>query len=275
MSYTKTNVIIKEYFGIISPILEFEPCEKTVELEKKVIELLCAVKGEEALVEDCWICIEDAKCLQTSGDGVLLFSAEKTPLGTVYDIKTAALTSSNIDKLRSFDVLTFIDELKTNANLGKINSCKLLAFLSWMGELVPENKETSKNILLSLAINGDALAVDMLIYCFASLGETAEKEKWEHISTILKTEKERFSAVASYSSYSDYSDEEVQTANLIMCITQKNAAGEGGMINRPMTHYVLHSKDDYIAKMDMLSGNINYYLVLHAEERQKNKKYGF
>lgn len=278
MDRNKINVIIKEYFNMIAPLMVYEPSEQTDAVERKIIEQLCEVKGANELSEECYDAIVEARCIQTVTDGALMMSVEKTPMSAVYDLKTSVLSASNVNKLKTFDTNIFVDELKRSVNVGSINACKLMAILSWMGILVPKNKEMSKNIWTALAINGDMESVDMLIYCHSLLGEEAEKTKWEHIRCILKTEEENFSAVASYSCYESYSEEEVQCANLIMCITQYNAtrdSNEGAYINRPMTHYVLHSKDDYVGKMDTISSNVNYYLVLHAEEKHRDKKYGF
>lgn len=168
-----------------------------------------------------------------------------------------------------------IKGLQANANAGEKSSCKLYAFLNWLGLVVPQNSKTAQNVWASLAMVGDWLSIKMLIYAHSQLNDVKEAAKWTHVYDILKTEHEMFSAVAAYSNYPQYTEDEVQIANLIMFLSLKNAAKNSYGIDRPMIHYVLNSKDDYKAKMDKLSGNTNFYIALHIEERFSSKKYGF
>lgn len=275
MNKTPISIIIKEYYDIVSPILAFMTCEKIVETEKQILRLLCDVNDCGDSVEECWAMIDDAKCIQTFSDGALFASSDVTKNNVAYDIKTDVLAKGKVSKVRNFEEFTFIKDLQTDANAGKKSPCKLLAFLNWLGAIVPKNAKTAQNIWSSLAMTGDRVSIKMLIYTYARSGESEKAEKWTHIYDILQSENESFSAIAVYSAYPQYTEEEVQTANLIMFVSQKYAVNEGAVIDRPMVHYALNSKDDYQAKMDKLSMGANYYIALHMEDKFFDKKYGF
>lgn len=275
MNDSKTSTIIKEYFNIVSPLLAFKLCAEVDEIERQILALLCHVKKCDELFDECRAVIEDAKCLQSYSDGVLLVSSDKTQNSLAYDIKMEALSKCCNNRPRLFDGNIFIEELKSDANVGNKNSCKLLAFLNWLGLTVPQNKNTALNIWTALAMNGDRAAVDMLIYGYASIGDDERSTRWQHIHNILTAEYESFSAIALYSDHKEYSEEEVQTANLIMFILQKNSIKDIKCIDRPMIHYLLNSKEDYKTKMARLSSETNYYLVMHIEDKYANKEYGF
>ena len=275
MTNNQISVIIKEYFNIVSPILAFEDCETIHETERKILCWLCEVKKCTDLADECWSIIDNAKCLQLSSDSLLPITSDTTPHSVAYDIKMEVLSACHINKVKKFEEYTFMDSLKADANVGEINSCKLLAALSWLGLIIPENRASAQNIWAVLAMNGDWLSVEMLIYGYETLGDAEQAKKWKHIYDILKTEYETFSAIALYSNYIEYSEEEVQIANLIMLIAQKNHIKGNSNIDRAMTHYMLNSKSDYKSKMDKLSSETNYYLATHMEDKNSDKKFGF
>lgn len=275
MNKTPISIIIKEYYDIVSPVLAYMTCEKLVETERQILRLLCEVNGSEDSVEECWAMIDDAKCIQTFSDGALLASSDATKNNIAYDIKTDVLAKGKISKLKNFEEFTFVKDLQTDANAGKKSSCKLLAFLNWLGATVPKNVKTAQNIWSSLTMIGDQASIKMLIYSYSRSGDSEKAEKWTHIYDILQSENESFSAIAVYSAYPQYTEEEVQAANMIMFISQKYAVNEGAPIDRAMVHYALNSKADYQAKMDRLSRDANYYVALHFEDKFSDKKYGF
>lgn len=271
MKENQTGILLNAYYRTISPLLQYIPCEKTDPLERQVLSLLCRVKGCGEAEEACWAMIDNAKCLQSALDGALLLSTDGESSCVAYDIKMELLTALQISKPRNFEEATFLENLQLLAGAGQKNACMLLACLNWLGLLLPENKQTALHIWSALAVSGDRLSMELLIYGHDSLGQPEEKEKWSHIARILQTEQENFSPIASALRYPDYAEQEVQLANIILFISQAGAA----KLNRPMLHYVLHSKDDYATKMVRLSTETNYYLVMHTEDRFSQKEYGF
>ena len=259
----------------MSSVLAYESCETTCEIEQKVLALLCEMKNTVSLFADCWKMIEDSKCLQTCSDIALLDSSDITHDSVAYDIKRDAIVAANIKKAKRFNEISFVEEIKSTSNIGQINSCKLLAFLSWIGCLVPQNKSIAKRIWSFLAMSGDRLSLEMLIYANGVEEEKGQQQKWLHVKNILESEYDSFSAIATYSKYSMYSEEEVQIANLIMFISQINTQNGGKIINRPMIQYVLDSADDYKTKISKISSDTNYYLTMHVEGKYSNKEYGF
>ena len=267
--------LLNEYFDIVSPLLAYESCEIICETEQKVLALLCEMKDSANLFAECWKMIESAKCLQTCSDVALLDSSDISHDSIAYDIKRDALVAAKIKKAKRFNEISFVEEVKSNANIGYTNSCKLLAILSWIGCLVPQNKITAKRIWSFLAMNGDFLSIEMLINANGSEEESGQQQRWLHIKNILESEYNSFSAIATYSNYPMYSEEEVQIANLIMFLSQKSAQNGGKIIDRPMIQYVLDSADDYKTKISKISSDTNYYLVMHVEGKYSNKEYGF
>lgn len=275
MNKIPTSIIIKEYYDIISPLLAFRTCDEVSEIENRILSLLCTVNNCEDVVDECRAMIDDAECLQTFSDGALLSSSDFTEQNIAFDIKAEVLTSCQISKTKNFEEFTFIKELRSCANIGKINSCRLLAFLNWIGLIVPSDVKTAETIWAALAMAGDWMSIKMLIYAYNESGDAEEAEKWAHIYDILKTEYDAFSVIAVRSDYPQYSEDEVSIADLIMFISQKNAAQGSGIIDRPMIHYVLNSKDDYLTKMRRLSDGTNFYIALHNEDKSSGKKCGF
>ena len=265
-----TSVILHEYYRIVAPLLVYTPCECSRELEGSVLSLLCAAKGCPEAEESCKAMIEKARCLQSTQDGALLLSVDQGESCVAYDIKMDVLTACRIDRTRSFEQTAFIDQLKTLANAGHRNPCKLLAFLSWLGLLLPENKPAALNIWSALAVSGDRTALELLIFGCCE----EERQKWTHIAHILHREQEHFSPIASCLSYPDSPREEIELANIILFTSQLDA-GKESPLDRPMLHYALHSKDDYTTKMSRLSAKTNYYLVMHAEDTFSQREFGF
>ena len=274
MKNKEISIVLQEYYNIVSPLLEFEDCDTIREIERKVLSFLCEVMGCDKLCEDCWELIDSAKCLQSFADGALLFSSDSCRDNIAFDIKMESLKENNINKVKKFIEELFIQELKQKANMGERNSCKLLATMSWLSVGVSSNIGVAQNIWSMLAVSGDWVSLDMLIYVYQSLNKT-EAEMWKHVKEILYSEYESFSAIAQYSNYSDYLEEEVQLANLIMFVSQMKDRRAAKTIDRPMLHYVLNSGDDYKTKMVKLSSDTNYYLAMHVENKYANKEYGF
>lgn len=274
MKNKEISIVLHEYYNIVSPLLEFEDCDKIREIERKVLSFLCEIMECDKLCEDCWALIDSAKCLQSIADGALLFSSDSCRDNIAFDIKMEVLKENNINKIKKFIEDLFIQELKRKANIGERNSCKLLATMSWLGVIVSPNVSVAQNIWSVLAVSGDWVSLDMLIYVYQSINKT-EAEKWTHVKGILCSEYESFSAIAQYSNYSNYREDEVQLANLIMFVSQTKDRKAGKTIERPMLHYILNSGDDYKTKMVKLSSDTNYYLAMHVENKYANKEYGF
>lgn len=269
------GILIKEYYRIVSPLMAYVPCDKTEKTQRQVLNLLCRAKKREAVEEACQAMIDQAKCLQSCTDGALLVSSDMARDCIAFDIKMDILAEGKVSKLRSFDAGIFVEELKAAANRGRKNACKLLAVLNWLGWMIPQNKDTAQRIWASLAMSGDRLAVDMLIFGYNEEGNTAEAEKWSNVRHILDQEQAAFSAIAVHANYPQYTEEEVQIANLITFISLKVSEKGGADLDRAMLHYVLHSEADYGTKMCRLSEETNYFLAMDAEDRFAKKEYGF
>lgn len=267
--------LLNEYFDIVSPLLSYESCETICEIERKVLELLCRIKDSANLFAECWGMIESAKCLQTCTDVALLDSSDIYRDNIVYDIKRDALIAADIKKVKRFNEINFVGEIRANANIGCMNSCKILAIMNWTGSVVRQNQELAKKIWSFLAMSGDRLSMEMLINASETKEKNEDQQRWIHIKNILASEYNSFSAIATCANYPMYSEDEVQTANLIMFISQERIRNGSNVIDRPMIQYVLESSDDYKNKMLKLSAGTNYYLAMYVENKYSNKEYGF
>lgn len=275
MENGKTSSIIKEFYDIAAPLLAYESCERSVAIERNILVLLCGIQKNIDLIEDCWKCIEEAGCLQSCSDGVLLGTSASERYGVAFEIKMDVLSENKINKPKKFDETLFVDSLREMASAGKKNACKLLAYINWLGEIVPQNTEVALTIWKMLAAYGDWASIEALVYAYGSIGDEAQRDKWEHVLNILRSVYERFSPIALGSQFGEYSEEEVQLANLILFVKQKVASQRDQALNRQMLHYVLEGRDDYKTKMERLSAQTNYFFVLHQEDRYANKKFGF
>ncbi len=273
MKDKKTSAILKEYYNIISPLLPFTANDTLRETEHNILLLLCKSMGCEEIIYECTSLIDDARQLQTVGDCALLMTTDNVQPNIAIDIKTEVLERNKISILRNFNESAFTEALKNAANIGDKNSCKLLAFLSWLGLIVEQNKNAAQNIWATLSMSGDAHSLEMLIFAYEQNGNTEAQQKWKNIRNIIQNEFDSFSAVALYSAYPEYSTQEIQTANLIMFISQKYSSNSA--INRPLLYYALNSKDDYKTKMERLSSETNYYIALHNEDNAEKKHCGF
>ena len=274
MKRMENSIVLKEYFDVISPLLAYEDCPAVSETERKTLSFLCQVMGCEELYDGCLLLVEGAKCLQSSADTALLtsdFECENAAL----DVKTEVLKSAGIDKVRKYNEALFVRELKSKAVFGDKSACRLLAVMYRLGISVEENARAAQNIWSSLAVSGDMLSFDMLIFCHKSAKNDEESRRWTHIKEIILSENESFSAIAQYSNYPGYTEDEVDTANIIMFVSQTQAKHGVKLLDRPLTHYVLNSKDDYKKKMTKLSSDTNYYLAMYLEEKYTDKEYGF
>lgn len=270
-----TGVIIKEYFNTISPVLVFRPCEQTNKMTQQVLSLLCTANDCGHLESGCRALLAESDALQSCSDGALLRSSDILQDNIACDIRMDMLSEMRIQKLRSFDASIFVQELQRHANAGERNACKLLAVLYWLGQTVPQNTTTALNIWSMLAMSGDVHALDLLVYGNTLTGRTAEAGRWMHIRSILQAACDAFSAIALPAQHPDCTEEEIQTANLILFISQKQAPKGTSALCRPMLQYVLHSKDDFRTKMNRLSEDTNYFLVMYDENKPAPKKYGF
>ena len=273
MEYTCTG-IIREFYHATVFLCRYSSNEQTVKAEKALLGLLCEIHGCREQ-EESWRRIEKARVLQLCSDETLLQTVGARAYDTALTLKLEVLQANQIERIKNFNPNIFTNELKEAADLGNKEACKLLAPLHWLGCILPENKKVAVKIWSALAVNGDWDSISALIYAHTQNGDFREANKWKNVLRILQSEYESFSPIALPSRYADCSPGEVQFANLIMFIKQKNTARATTAIDRPMIHYVLESKENFEHKMKRLSSETNYYLVMKAEDLYAEKKFGF
>ena len=274
MEHIWTN-IIKEFYSAIAFLLKYNSDAQTVKIERDILDLICEVHHCQEEKERLWNYVDAAKCLQICSDETLLQTLSSLNSNVALSLKMEALQSHRIERIKVFNSVIFSAELKETADLGDKDACKLLACLNWLGSILPENRQVALKIWSALAANGDWDAISMLIYAYEQNDDWQESGKWQNILRILRSEYESFSPIALPSKHTNCSAEEIQFANLIMFIRQKNAKKEVKFMDRPMIHYVLESKENYEYKMERLASDTNYYLVMRMEDQYLGKKFGF
>jgi hypothetical protein len=267
--------IIKEFYKVIAYLLKYECDEETIKIEKAILDLLCEIHCVQDKKEDIWRWIESARDLQLCTDENLLQMISVFNHTVAVSLKLEALQTHRIDRLKSFHPVLFSNDIQEGADLGDHYACKLWAYLSWLGIVLPENKQKALKLWAMLATNGDRESISMLCFAYDEVGRLQEADKWRNILNILNEEYESFSSVALSSKYKDFSAEEVQFANLIMLIKQKNANRRSEFMDRPMLCYVLESEADMEYKMECISSDANYYSLMKLEDRYSGKKFGF
>lgn len=272
---TLRTKIIKEFYSAVSFLLRYNGDHQTMNMEEDILDLICRVHNCCEEKERLWNYIDAARSLQLCSDEALLQTLPSFEPNIALPLKMEALQSRCVERIKVFNSVIFANELKESADLGDKDACKLLAYLYWLGTVLPENKQVALKIWSALAINGDWEAIYILIYAYEQNDNIQESNKWKNILNILRCEYESFSPVALPSKYADYSAEELQFANLIMFIRQKNTHEDIRLIDRPMIHYVLESKDNYEYKMARLASKTNYYMVMRIEDQYYGKKFGF
>lgn len=273
MEYILTT-LIREFYSTEAFLLRYDNSKEKNKIERAIVRLVCSVHDAQDAEESVWRCVERAGCLQLCSDEALL-QTTASDSDTALTLKLEALQVNKVEKIKTFNSVVLANELREAADLGDKNACKLLACLCWLGVILPENKQVALKIWLALAVNGDWGAISALVYAYTHNGDVQEANKWRNVLNILQSEYESFSPIALSSQYADCSLEEVQFANLIMFIKQKNARKAANAIDRPMIYYILKSKESFENKMARLSSDTNYYLVMKMEDQDSRRKIGF
>lgn len=274
MERVRTSIIM-EFYNTVAFMLRYDRNAQTEQLERSILDLLCKIHGCDGMCEEICAQISQAGSVQLCSDEAVLQSFTAYQSNTAMQLKLEVLQARNINRIKAFNAVIFANEIKESADLGDKDACKLLASLYWLGVCFPENKQVALKLWSALATNGDRETMAALVYAYGQEGNTQQAGKWQNVLNILHEEIESFSPVALSSKYQDCSADEVEFANLIMFIRQKNAKKEAKYIDRPMIHYVLQSKENFAYKMERLAEDTNYYLVLRMEDRYAGKKFGF
>ncbi len=272
----KNRLIAKRFFEVITMLMYYESCEETQMIEKRVAELLCDMctnnKGE------CTLCTDDlaeARMITTASDGIMLENTNPKLRSTLMDIKMEVLTENKIVKLKKYDRDLFKDRLESAAYAGRRDACELLAALCWLGIAGFDDKKKAISVWEMLAISGDDISMQALIYALGKSGEEEKYLRWHRISELIKEAREHFSPVAGYGSSIECSDDEIGLSNIILMLCGRGECDEPRVVDRAMIYYISNSEDDCITKMKKLASTQNFYPLIMTEEKQKNKKYGF
>ncbi len=268
------KLIVKQFYETATMFLFYEASPTANALQKRIVKLLfdiCGKKGAKRCIKQ----IEDASIVSTYTDGALLESNGGKSHSFVVDIKLDILTAHKISLLKRFDTELFVQDLEDAAFVGSKSACKLLACLHWIGFDRLGDKNKAKDIWEMLAVDGDRMALYSLIYACDSLGLTEEKAKWQRICRMLDNACDSFMPIVAHDGNDDCPEEEIHLANIIMFMKRRGYIRENESIDRAMIYYIMHSDDDYLAKMDRIATESNFFTIILAEDKPSSVKIGF
>ena len=99
--------------------------------------------------------------------------------------------------------------------------------------------------------------------------------KWSNLKSIIETANQKFIPVVLKCDFKEYSDEEIQFANLVMFIRNKERLKNSSYIDLAMMYYVLHSEDPFEEKMKHISEQKNFTMILQQNNQFNKAKIGF
>ncbi len=266
--------IAREYFDTALFLLSYEPDAAYGQLQSGIVKLICHVYDAQAEEAASLQSIRQTACLRTAADGMLMSNTDAVPRNAILDMKLERLTAQKITQLKIFDRAVFFSEVEHAAYEGNVSACKLLAMLHWLDMCPDSSREMALSVWEMLAMSGDHFAIRALVKAFAQLERPKEEAMWRHILEILEAAHKSFAPMVMEADFPGYSDEEMDTANLILYISQK-AAKQEGFINRSMLYYALNSHADYAVIMGNLSTVQNFHLAMRMEQRSVTRRIGF
>jgi len=263
------NLVINEYLNITSSLLYYTDCPSLNELKLSVLRFICDVYKSSSIFDECVNELKEASDYKLSTDTVLS-NILNNKSSFALDAKCILLSDLNITRLVEFDYELLMKKLIAKANVGCINECKLLSIIFYN-----ENKIASAtNIFKLLSVNGDDFALNALIKkCLDK--NSLELNKWENIYHIVSKITNDFSFIAISEAFQECSSDDLNIANIIMCMKQFNAKNELKNLDLPLSYYLLNSNDDYESKIENIKNDTNVYLELYYSNLYTNKKFGF
>jgi hypothetical protein len=265
--------VLKELYNTELLLLMFERDERAARIERGLFDLLCGIFGLRETAE-LWKMVQEAGSLQTSRDESFLKTAPNLKENPSAIWKMEMLLAMKIQQTLPFNPAVIAEKVIAYAEQGQRHACKLFACLSWLGIILPENRSAAVETWAALSMDGDYEAVRALVYAHEQLGHGKEADKWRGILHILNAEQAAFSSVAIPSRYREFAREQVDMANLILFMRQKNAC-EDKPLNRAMLRYLLESPEPYEKKMWRLSVPTDFSEVLLEAGQNEDRKFGF
>lgn len=236
------NVIIQNFYDVISPMLKFKSCIQITEIQKNLLKFICKIFNCDNLYDDCWKKIEGLNSLQTINDDSSSLSFLNQEFDVFYEIKLRYLSDEEIKKLVCYDEKIFLNDMTIQSANGNIKMTRLLAFFYLLGFNNSTNLEKIIKMLKFLSLNGDKISQKLLIYIL-------EKEKndelyfWQNVITVYENELNNYSFIALYENYDDDKKIYVDYANYILCLKNENINNRYQQLNLALLDYILKSND--------------------------------
>ena len=274
----KIKMIVKEFYTAMTCAMDYEWNEQHKSLAHKVLNFLLEINGEAELLDEIWSVIHGAACVKTCADVSLMGSLENTVSEDVkmaIGIKSDILFSKQITRQKPFDIDLLKESLRTPVERGETRACKLWAVLCWLGLVDRCGKQTAISIWEMLAINGDETAMLALALGHRTLGKERDAELWNEVFH-LRGDVGAMTSVMEALSLEPGEAESI--CELISCVQTRASERrqEVECIDVHLARYALYSKDDLRTKLERISSERNFYLVMLNERmREKRKPIGF
>lgn len=274
----KMKMIVKEFYTTMTRAMDYEWDEGHRSLAYKVLGFLMEINGEVGLLREIWSVIQGAACVKTCTDVSLMSSFENTvseDIKTAIGIKSDILFSYKITRQKPFDMDLLTESLRAPVERGESSACKLWAILCWLDMVDRCRKQTAISIWEMLAIYGDEAAMLALAYSCGRLGRERDSELWSEVFR-LRGDVDSMTSVLGALSLEPGDAEAI--SELISCVQIKATERRQDVehIDVHLARYALYSKDDLRTKLERISSEKNFYLVLLNERmREKRTPIGF
>ena len=274
----KMKMIVKEFYTIMTCAMDYDWNEQHQDLAYKLLDFWMEINGEAERLEEIWGVVQGAACVQTCADVSLMGSLENTVSEDVkmaIGIKSDILFSNKITRQKPFDVDLLKESLRNPMERGEVCACKLWAVLCWLGLVDRCGKQTAISIWEMLAINGDESSMLSLVLGYRTLGKERDSERWNEVFRLRGDAGAMTDVMRSLSL--DPGEAE-SISELISCVQTRASERrhEVECIDIHLARYALYSKDDLRTKLERISSERNFYLVMLNERmREKKKPIGF
>lgn len=268
-----SKMITKLYYDVVSILLFYESTDSIERIKKEVLSLLCAVYEAQELQEECRQEIKSAELIRVCSDGLLLENANKHSPNVDIDMKMEILTANKISTQKQFDFDLFSERIEEAAFVGQKSACQLLAFLHWIGIGGFQDKNKAESIFKELALTGDGLSLNALIYVYSKTDNEEQKRMWTKIRDAINDAIEKYVPVVKKTD--EITEEEFWLSNIIMIMKWQKTGMDNRGTDRSVLYYLMNSKDDYSKKIKRLCGDKTFHPIILNHEMYGNKQYGF
>lgn len=269
------KVVLREYFDTVAPLLCYEVCPESEQICEQILTLLCRIWECPEQYKDCYAHVVRTNEIQTVEDCILIHQDPVAVQDGIAQAKMDLLMAMEVEVLRIFDREMVFGDVRSRALAGDAHACRLLACLLWLGIGTAQSEFAAVAVWETLAVAGKQGAIKALIYAYGQQRMQTEAAAWKTTLSLVRQADEAFAPVVPLSLCQSYTAEEVGRANLVLYLRQLHKGENGQSLHIPMLYYALHSRDSDRDKLERLSSEQNFNLLLQEEGKSRSKRIGF